>query len=309
MFFNSTFDEEELEKEKNVIGEEIRMVEDTPDDMVHELLSEACYGTHPLAYPILGTDDTLASFTADDLRAYMDRFYTGDYVVISVAGNIDETLIEQLKATFSKVKPTVHTELLTKPQFVQDRRIRAKEAEQAHLCIGYDGLSIDDPSIYSLVLMNNAFGGSMSSRLFQEIREKRGLCYSVFSYHSSFTDSGMLTIYAGTGLSQLDALIEAIDDTTHEMALKGMTHKELKNGKEQLKGSLMLSLESTNSRMSRNGKNELMLRQHRTLDQMLDEINGVTLDSVNALSERVLTSKPALSLVSTTGEWPASLKS
>ncbi|MCM2674695.1 M16 family metallopeptidase [Alkalicoccobacillus plakortidis] len=308
MFFNSTFDEEELEKEKNVIGEEIRMVEDTPDDLVHELLSEACYGSHPLAYPILGTDQTLSSFTSADLRAYMDRFYTGDYVVISVAGNIDETLIEQLKTTFAKVKPTVQTEILTKPQFVQEQRIRAKEAEQAHLCIGYNGLAIDDPSIYSLVLLNNSFGGSMSSRLFQEIREKRGLCYSVFSYHSSFSDSGLLTLYAWNGYIQLDALVEAVEETTHEMAEKGMTEKELKNGKEQLKGSLMLSLESTNSRMSRNGKNELMLRQHRTMDEMLDEINSVTLDSVNELSERILTSKPALSLVSTTGEWPNALK-
>lgn len=109
MFFHSTFDEVELEKEKNVILEEIRMVEDTPDDLVHELLSEACYGNHPLAYPILGTEERLASFTSDDLRSYMDRYYTGDYVVISVAGNVNDELIEQLKTTFAKVKPTDST--------------------------------------------------------------------------------------------------------------------------------------------------------------------------------------------------------
>ncbi|TSB46516.1 M16 family metallopeptidase [Alkalicoccobacillus porphyridii] len=308
MFFNSTFDEAELQKEKNVIEEEIRMVEDTPDDIVHELLSEACYGDHSLAYPILGTNETLASFNADDLRAYMDRYYTGDYLVISVAGNIHESLIEQLKTTFSKVKPTVHTEQLTVPQFIQDKRTRTKDAEQAHLCIGYNGLAINDPDIYSLVLLNNSFGGSMSSRLFQEIREKRGLCYSVFSYHSSFTDSGLLTLYAGTGLSQLDELVSAMAETTEDMARNGMTEKELRNGKEQLKGSLMLSLESTNSRMSRNGKNELMLQNHRTLDEMLDEINLVSQDSVNKLAETILTSKPALSLVSTTGKLPESLK-
>ncbi|WP_369875701.1 M16 family metallopeptidase [Alkalicoccobacillus gibsonii] len=312
MFFHSTFDEVELEKEKNVILEEIRMVEDTPDDLVHELLSEACYGNHPLAYPILGTDERLASFTSDDLRSYMNRYYTGDYVVISVAGNVNDELIEQLKTTFSKVKPTdsklIESNILTIPEFVQEKRIRAKDAEQAHLCIGYNGLSIEDPSIYSLVLLNNTFGGSMSSRLFQEIREKRGLCYSVFSYHSSFSDSGLLTVYAGTGISQLDELVEAVHHTTQEMASGGMSAKELKNGKEQLKGSLMLSLESTNSRMSRNGKNELMLEKHKSLDEMLDEINRVTLDSVNELAAHILTSKPAISLVSTTGEWPQALK-
>src|SRR5699024_4445305 len=144
------------------------------------------------------------------------------------------------------------------------------------------GVAIGDSNVYALVLLNNLLGGSMSSRLFQEIREKRGLCYSVYSYHSSYRDSGMLTIYAGTAHDRLGDLVKSIQETTLELATVGMNEKELINGKEQLKGSLMLSLESTNSRMSRNGKNELLLKNHRSLDEVIEEINQVTMKQGNA---------------------------
>ena len=198
MFFNSVFDETELKKEKNVVFEEIKMVDDTPDDIVHDLLSEASYGSHALGYSILGTVDTLETFNGDTLRDYMARFYTGDHVVISIAGNITDEVIEQLKGTFSMVKPTTFKHQDDRPTFLSNTIVRKKETEQAHLCLGYPGLAIGEKNVYALVLLNNLLGGSMSSRLFQEIREKRGLCYSVFSYHSSYQDSGMLTIYAGT---------------------------------------------------------------------------------------------------------------
>ncbi|WP_017727362.1 M16 family metallopeptidase [Halalkalibacterium ligniniphilum] len=308
MFFNSTFEKAELEKERNVVYEEIKMVDDTPDDIVHDLLSQVSYGKHALGYPILGTVETLQTFDETTLRSYMDRFYTGDYVVISVAGNITDELLERLKKTFAQVKPTTHQYRGEKPNFLSNHASRKKDTEQAHLCLGYPGLPVGDEHVYALVLLNNVLGGSMSSRLFQEIRENRGLCYSVFSYHSSYHDSGMLTIYAGTGLSQLDELVEALQGTTNELMKKGISEKELLNGKEQLKGSLMLSLESTNSRMSRNGKNELLLKRHRSLDDMIDEINHVKLDEVNQLAKEILGSKPSVSLISSTGELPKALQ-
>ncbi len=308
MFFNSVFDEQELLKEKNVVYEEIKMVDDTPDDIVHDLLSEASYGQHSLGYPILGTVSTLEAFNGDTLREYMDRFYTGDHVVISIAGNISDQVIEQLQTTFASVKPTTYQHQDEKPVFLPHTIVRKKETEQAHLCLGYPGLAIGEKDVYALVLLNNLLGGSMSSRLFQEIREKRGLCYSVFSYHSSYQDSGMLTVYAGTAHQQLDDLAKALQQTTLRLADEGMNEKELTNGKEQLKGSLMLSLESTNSRMSRNGKNELLLRKHRTLDEILEEINRVSLDQVNQLAASILKEKPAISLINTTGELPEVLK-
>ncbi len=308
MFFNSVFDEAELMKEKNVVFEEIKMVDDTPDDIVHDLLSEATYGKHSLGLPILGTVETLTAFNGDSLRGYMDRYYTGDYVVISIAGNITEELIETVKETFAKIKPTTYSLDMQKPLFLSDTVVRKKETEQAHVCLGYPGLPVGDENVYALVLLNNLLGGSMSSRLFQEIREERGLCYSVFSYHSSYQDSGMLTVYAGTAQQQLDELLKAVHETTHHLAEKGMTEKELSNGKEQLKGNLMLSLESTNSRMSRNGKNELLLRHHRTLDDMVDEINAVSLENVNSLAKKILVEKPAVSLINSTGELPNTLQ-
>jgi predicted Zn-dependent peptidase len=307
MFFNSVFDEVELKKEKNVVFEEIKMVDDTPDDIVHDLLSEASYGKHALGYPILGTVQTLETFNGDSLRDYMSRFYTGDHVVISIAGNFTDEVIEQLKETFSKVKPTTYTHQNDQPMFLSNTMIRKKETEQAHLCLGYPGLAIGEKNVYALVLLNNLLGGSMSSRLFQEIREKRGLCYSVFSYHSSYQDSGMLTIYAGTAHSQLDDLTKALLETTSMLAEQGMSEKELKNGKEQLKGSLMLSLESTNSRMSRNGKNELLLKKHRSLDDIVNEIDKVTLSDVNQLAASILKEKPSISLINTTGSLPKAL--
>lgn len=304
MFFNSVFNEEELLKEKKVVYEEIKMVDDTPDDIVHDLLSEASYGQHSLGYPILGTVDTLEAFTVDTLREYMKRFYTGDHVVISIAGNVSDQVIEQLKETFAAVLPTTYQHKDEKPVFHPNPIVRKKETEQAHLCLGYPGLAIGDKDVYGLVLLNNLLGGSMSSRLFQEIREKHGLCYSVFSYHSSYQDSGMLTVYAGTAHQQLDDLAKALQQTTLRLADEGMNEKELTNGKEQLKGSLMLSLESTNSRMSRNGKNELLLRKHRTLDEILEEINRVSLPQVNHLAASILKEQPSISLINTTGKLP-----
>ncbi|MCL7746515.1 M16 family metallopeptidase [Halalkalibacter alkaliphilus] len=308
MFFNSVFDETELQKEKNVVFEEIKMVDDTPDDIVHDLLSEASYKSHSLGYPILGTVDTLEAFNGDSLREYMSRFYTGDHVVISVAGNITDEVIDQLKEIFSNVNPTTYQHKDEKPVFFPNSIVRKKETEQAHLCLGYPGLAIGEKNVYALVLLNNLLGGSMSSRLFQEIREKRGLCYSVFSYHSSYQDSGMLTIYAATAHSQLDDLTKALQETAYILADVGMTEKELKNGKEQLKGSLMLSLESTNSRMSRNGKNELLLKKHRSLDDIVDEIDSVTLTQVNQLAATILKENPSVSLINSTGKLPKSLQ-
>lgn len=308
MFFHSTFEEKELEKEKNVVFEEIKMVDDTPDDIIHDILSKACFGDHALGQPILGTVDTLKTFDANMLRDYMDRYYKADNVVISVAGNVSDELIENIKAHFSHLEKSTTSKELIEPKFMTEKIARKKDTEQAHLCLGYQGLKIGHDDIYSLVILNNILGGSMSSRLFQEIRESRGLAYSVFSYHSSYKDTGMVTIYAGTAPEQLDELYDAIMLTIDGLRNKGITEKELKNSKEQLKGNLMLSLESTNSRMSRNGKNELLLKRHKTLDEITEEINRVTIEKVNHMVNDIFTDEFALSLISPTGKFPKGIK-
>ena len=307
MFFNSTFKEEELVKEKNVVYEEIKMYEDTPDDIVHDLLSKAIYENHSLGYPILGTEETLATFTGNTLKDYVHNMYTPDRVVISIAGNIDESFIKEVEKIFGSYEGGQRKTEEEKPTFHMNQVARKKDTEQAHLCLGYEGLQVGHEDIYDLIILNNILGGSMSSRLFQEVREKRGLSYSVFSYHSAFEDTGIVTLYGGTGAKQLDVLFETIQETLATLKRDGITDKELANSKEQLKGSLMLSLESTNSRMSRNGKNELVLGRHRSLDDMVAQIDSVTKDSVNEMGVRIFTDDFSVSLISPEGELPKSL--
>lgn len=308
MFFNSTFDAGELDKEKNVVYEEIKMYEDTPDDIVHDLLSKAIYNEHSLGYPILGTEETLKTFTGDTLNQYMFDTYTPENVVISIAGNVPETFITEVEKLFGSYEAGKEAIEYHKPGFHAEKVARKKDTEQAHLCLGFEGLQIGHSDVYSLITLNNVLGGSMSSRLFQEVREQRGLAYSVFSYHSAFRDSGIVTIYGGTGANQLDVLFETIQETLSKLRQDGITDKELKNSKEQLKGSLMLSLESTNSRMSRNGKNELMLGRHRSLDEIVEQIDQVTINSVNSLANSIFTDEYSVSLISPEGVLPKGLQ-
>ncbi|SET40138.1 Predicted Zn-dependent peptidase [Salinibacillus kushneri] len=298
MFFHSTLDKDEMDREKKVVNEEIKMYEDTPDDIVHDLLSEASYGNHPLGYPILGTEETLASFTPNDLHAYMDENYSPENVVISVAGNVDEGFIKEVEKLFGSFERKGGKNQFEKPSFLHQQFKRKKDTEQAHLCLGYQGLPVGHDDIYSLVVVNNVLGGSMSSRLFQEVRETKGLAYSVFSYHSSFLDDGLLTVYGGTGNDQLEVLEETIHDTIQKLITDGLTDKELNNSKEQLKGNLMLGLESTNSRMSRNGKNELLLKRHRSLDDIIKHIDAVNHESINNIIQQTFNQAYSSALIS-----------
>ncbi|HLS61403.1 MAG TPA: pitrilysin family protein [Virgibacillus sp.] len=280
MFFDSIFAEEEIKREKKVVYEEIKMYEDTPDDIVHDLLAKAAYGDHPLGYPILGTDESLKEITREALYTYKKERYTAENVVISVAGNVDNSFITVVEDHFERLKSQSEQAVVEKPSFLTNDMERNKDAEQAHLTLGYNGLQLGDERSSSLIIMNNVLGGSMSSRLFQEVREKQGLAYTVFSYHSSFLDNGLLTIYAGTGKEQLPQLQDTINRTVEHFIANGLTDKELKNSKEQLKSNMVLGLESTNSRMSRNGRNELLLDRHRTVDEVIKDIDGVSHASI-----------------------------
>lgn len=297
MFFNSTFLEEELEREKKVILEEIKMYEDTPDDHVHDLLFQAYFGDHELGRPILGTEDHLTSMTRETLIQYMEEYYTPNNIVISVAGNVDDQFIKEIEKWFAHFKRKNKDVVRNKPtpQFQSIKKV--KEIEQAHLCFGFRGLSATDESLMSLLLINSALGTGMSSRLFQEIREKRGLAYSVYSYHHSYVDSGMLGIYAGTTKEQLPELIEAIETTIGDLVKNGLTEQELKNKKEKLKGNILLSLESMSSRMSRNGRNEILLKKHRTLDEIIEEIDSVDLLMINETLKTIFTGERAEAII------------
>jgi predicted Zn-dependent peptidase len=302
MFFHSQLDEAELEKEKNVIFEEISMYEDTPDDLVHDLVAKAAYGEHSLGYTILGTEDNLAKMKPDDLRGYMHRHYNIENIVIAAAGNLDDKAIELLERHFGSFQVSGQLTVEQEPDFVGELLFHEKKTEQNHICLSLPGLSVREDNLYSMILLNNAIGGGMSSRLFQEIREKRGLAYSVYSYHTAHADSGLFTIYAGTAPKQTAEVLKVTLELLHDVQKNALTAAELKKGKEQLKGSLILSLESTSSRMNRLGKNELMLGKHYSLDDMIRRIDSVTMEDIEQLI-RTLFSRPfAVSMVGANDE-------
>jgi len=298
MFFRSKLADDDLAKEKNVIIEEISMYEDTPDDIVHDMIAKAAYGDHPLGRPILGTEPNLQSMTPDDLRRYIETHYGSDAIVISAAGNIGESMLDLFERHFGGAsnRPSA-AEPISAPLFTGGHDHLRKKTEQNHICIAMPGCSQDDPLLYGMILLNNAIGGGMSSRLFQEVREKRGLAYSIYSYHTSHMDSGLFTVYAGTTPKQTAEVLDLIYGVIADVRDNGILPEELRKGKEQLKGSLIIGLESTSSRMTRNGKNELMLGRQFTLDDLIERIESVTMDDVRALAARMFGGPCATAMV------------
>ncbi|MGM8214519.1 M16 family metallopeptidase [Bacillaceae bacterium W0354] len=297
MFFNSTFDTEELEREKKVILEEITMTEDTPDDIIFDYLHEASFKDHPLASPILGSKDTLNAFTREDIIQYMDQYYTTDRIVISVAGNIKKELIDQIKDVFSAM-PKQQSQPDVLYETFHDNKIEiSKETAQAHLSLGYKGLPIGERSLYPLLVLNNVLGGSMSSRLFQVIREEKGLTYAIFSYHSAFRDNGLLTIYGATSPNQIDYMNEEILKIIRELKNNGITDKELNNTIQQIKGQLVLGLENPSSRMHRNGRNELLNQPNLTIDELIKKIDEVKHHQIKEIADYLLNIEPAKALI------------
>nr|WP_202887158.1 pitrilysin family protein [Cohnella zeiphila] len=297
MFFESQLAQEELAKEKNVILEEISMYEDTPDDTVHDLASRASMGDHPLAYSILGTAERLNAMGPADLRQYMSERYSVANTVVSLAGNVDEKVLELLEKHFGGFNVAGQEMKLEAPAFRPGALFHKKKTEQNHLCLTFPGVANDDPKMYAMILLNNTIGGGMSSRLFQEIREKRGLAYSVYSYHTSYADSGLFTVYAGTAPKQTQDVYDLTLEMLADVQAKGLTEAEIHRGKEQLKGNLILSLESTSSRMNRIGKNELMLGRHYTLDEMLQRIDDVQAEDIEAMIARIMGEAGSIAVV------------
>jgi predicted Zn-dependent peptidase len=300
MFFRSTFDPGELEKEKNVIFEEISMYEDTPDDMVHDLIANAAYQDHSLGYSIIGTEHNLTAMKSETLKHFMKQQYTIENTVIAVAGNIDESILSLMEKHFSGFHNTGAEQAIASPTFYSNLKYHEKKTEQNHICLSLPGLSAKDDRLYAMILLNNAIGGGMSSRLFQEIREKRGMAYSVYSYHTSYQDSGLFTVYTGTAPKQTADVLKVTMELLNEIKEQGLTAAELKKGKEQMKGSLILSLESTSSRMNRLGKNELMLGRHYSMDEIIERIESVELEHIQSLAFEMLSVPFALAMVGQT---------
>lgn len=300
MLLNSKFAPDEIEKEKRVVIEEIRMYEDTPDELVMDIMAEGVYQTHPLGYTILGREENLQSFSRDDLVSYIERHYRPQDIVISIAGHIDEASacaqVERLFGSVGRSATNDHREV-SEPPFHMALRTREKDIEQVHLCLSSAGYQAGSRDLYPLILLNNVLGGTQSSRLFQEIREEHGMAYSVYSFHTSYQDAGMFGIYAGTSPENVEEVIAAIFAVCGEMRERPLSAQELDKAKQQVKGAMMLGLESSGSRMSRIAKNELLLGREVTIDETLAGIDAVTAQDIQKVADVVLGRSFALSAV------------
>jgi len=288
----------DVEREQGVILEEIKMVEDAPDDLVHEVFVQQFWDRHPLGRPILGTPDTVKSFTSTGLRAYFDRTYLAPNLAIAAAGHFDHDRLRALvERAFADLPVDVSAADAEPPVVTPGLVIREKDIEQSHVCLGTLARSQTHADRHAIFVMNTILGGSMSSRLFQHIREDRGLAYAVWSSLISYSDAGALTIYAGCAVERVD---EVIDLTLAELALLRGTVvevEELRRAKDHLKGSLMLNLESTSSRMSQLARQELMFGHQFTMDEILGSIEAVTADDVLRVSQELFRDGAAVATV------------
>lgn len=299
MFFNSLYDEKEIEKEKKVVIEEIKMYEDSPDELIHDLFSEYVWNDHPLGKPILGTEESIRGLSREKIIDYLGHHYAPENLVIAVAGKIDhDDIINKLAPIYGEFKRGGIRVLEGIPMGKTIQRYNIKDTEQMHLVMGVPGLGQDDEDIYPMHIINNVLGGGLSSRLFQEVREQRGLAYSVYSYHSTYVDSGMFAIYAGTTPNNTQEVVECILAELQKMKTQGITADELAKTVAQVKGSLYLGLESVSNRMSRLGKTELSYNRVISPEEMVEKLEEVTLEDVKRVMNR-LWIKDKFSLVMT----------
>ncbi|WP_129597034.1 M16 family metallopeptidase [Anaerophilus nitritogenes] len=289
MLFYSLFDPEEIKKEQSVVLEEINMYEDSPEDDVHDLLSKAVFQGHSLGFPVLGTQKTVNSFHRNMLIKYMKEHYTPENIVISIVGNFkEEEILYLLEEKCKDFKNTFPSSGIIEPaKFIKNKFIKHKDIEQVHICMGVEGVPINSKDHYPLLLVNTVFGGSMSSRLFQNIREDKGLAYSVYSYLSSYKDIGLFTIYSGVSPSQFDEVLRLIQEEGNNMRKIGLTEEELQKSKEQLKGNYILGLESTSSRMLSIGKSELFLNKIYSPKEIMQKIDKVSIQDIKRVIDKV----------------------
>ncbi|NLY18550.1 MAG: insulinase family protein [Clostridiaceae bacterium] len=282
MLFNSRFDPAHIETEKNVIIEEIGMYEDYPEEMVHDMLAEEVWSGNSLGYPILGNIQSISGITRDDLLEYMKTYYVPENSVISVAGNFDEyKLIEMIEKYFGEWKSYNYSRVNAyTPWFNKSVRVKRKETEQVHMCLGFRGVRHGEERMYSLLTLNNILGGGMSSRLFQKIREEMGLAYSIYSYPTSYRDVGMFTIYAASSPQKYKEVINLIKGEISTIINGSISESDLEKAKNQLKGNFILGLDSTTSRMNSMGKSRLITGRVKTPDEVLENIDKVTIESI-----------------------------
>lgn len=302
LFLHSTFPEEEMDREKGVVCEEISMNEDTPEDLCLDLLAQAFYGKNNYGRNILGTAKNVRSFTVEDILAYKEKRYCPENIVISFAGGVDmataQALVEEYFGDLEKGAFQPRT-----PKLIKTRKslVKKKPIEQMHLAIGYPAVDRFDKDVDAVNAVNGVLGGTMSARLFQEVREKRGLAYSVYSYVSTYAECGTQVIYAGVNPAQLEEAYDAVLQVVKDVKQNGVTEEEFLRSREQLKSSMLFAGESSNSQMLLYGKHMLYFNAVYDFSKRLDEINTLSYDKAISVVERMFDEKQkAIALVGNT---------
>ena len=285
MFLNSRFDNEEIAKEREVIIEEIKMYEDTPDDQVHDLMSANLWPDHPLGRAILGTEESIAAFDHDMLKDYMKQYYTGSNIVVSVVGNIShKQVVDAIQEVLGGIPKGELNQYAIADRAKAGVNCYYKEIAQSQICVAIPGVAKEDDRLFPLSILNTYLGGGMSSRLVKKIREEEGLAYSVYSYNGSYTDTGAFVISVGTRPENCQRVIDIILEELEDVRQNGITQDEMDKSFSQLKGSLYMGLETVNSRMNKLGRSLLIYDRVITPEENVDDLSKVTVEDVKALA-------------------------
>ncbi len=298
IFCHSTLLDEDIEKERGVIKEEIKMVEDTPDDLVHDLFSTDIWGKTGIGQPVLGTRDTLKGIGRSDLTNHVRRFYGTRDTIVACAGSFEpQKLLDVLNEKLGSLRRGSEPCHTAAPAFGSGARVYRKNLSEVHICLGIEGLPQSYPGRYEYYILNTILGAGISYRLFQDIREKRVLVYTIYSFASSYMDTGIFGVYAGTGKKKAEDVVSLVHE--HFSALPDtLEQAELDRAKEQLKGNLILGLESTSTRMQNIAKQEIYFGRHFTPQEIIEQIDAVTLPKLREAAQMIIKGKsPVLTVL------------
>ncbi len=288
MVNNAVFDSREMTKERKVICEEIKMIQDQPDDLVHDTAIELVFKGMPLGNSIIGTASSLSRITRPVIREYKEKAYTRDSIVVSIAGNFDaDDMCDWLSDRFDGLSPSKETASVSEKPYIPGFKVINKDIKQAHICMAARSVSLDDPRYYAFSVMNNVMGGSMSSRFFQNIREEKGLAYSVYSMNSSFKDAGYYNIYAGVSHDKTKEAIAAVREELEKLDREGLTEEEIEMSREQLKSSYIFGQENVTGRMFAIGKNLLLLGRVYDTEEVIKGIDSVTKKDIDDIKHMI----------------------
>ncbi len=289
MLQHSVLDPEEIAREKNVILEEIKRHEDTPDELVHDLFAEILWPEHPLGRSVIGRAEVIESLTREQIVEFLREQYVPAWMVVAAAGNLDhDAIVAGVEETMGGMPARERAHELFPPR-VSDAALQVpKPTEQVHFCLGTRGYNQDEDERYALALIDSAVGGGMSSRLFQEVREKRGLCYAIGSYTASYREAGMFAVYAGTSPESADRVRQLVVKELRDVARRGITAEELQRAKNQIRGAVLLSLDSMSTRMTRVGKSMLSYNRVISPTEVVEKVEAVTEAEVRRISAEIL---------------------